>query len=185
MMHRRPLVYLAGPDVFYPSASMLLARKAEAAAALGLDAIQPLADDLDDAVAIRRRCLEGIERSDAVLANLTPFRGAHCDPGTAFECGFAQARSKPIFAYATESRLLSSRVGPRHESDGERDVAGMAIEGFGLFENLMLPHLVDVATSADGLHPESLEAFWVAARRCAKALGGQAHSPAVGVSGDG
>ena len=45
-----------------------------------------------DSIARLRQC-------DAVVANLTPWRGPGADPGTAFEVGFAAALGKPVLAY--------------------------------------------------------------------------------------
>ena len=37
--------------------------------------------------------------ADAIIANLTPFRGIAADTGTCFELGFMCAQGKPAFAY--------------------------------------------------------------------------------------
>ena len=46
-----------------------------------------------------RGALANLRASDAVIANLTPWRGPGCDPATAFEVGFASALGKPVLAY--------------------------------------------------------------------------------------
>lgn len=45
------------------------------------------------------RCVAGIDASAVVVANLS---GADADSGTAFEVGYAYARSKPVYALRSE-----------------------------------------------------------------------------------
>ena len=49
-------------------------------------------------------CIAMVSKADAIVADLSPFRGPHVDDGTAFESGFAAARRVPIFGYATDLR---------------------------------------------------------------------------------
>jgi nucleoside 2-deoxyribosyltransferase len=102
-----------------------------------------------------------IDRSDAVVADISPFRGAGMDPGTAWEIGYAIARGLPVFAYSHDRRPYADRVGPTgHGPRGPVDTNGLLIEDFGLVENLMITESV-VAVDA------SAEA---AIARCAAAL---------------
>ncbi len=78
-----------------------------------------------------------IDASDALIANITPFRGPHMDPGTAWEIGYAEARGKPVILWSADSRLLASRVGAATPT-GWRDADGHAVEDFGGRENLMI-----------------------------------------------
>ena len=93
-----------------------------------------------DSIARLRQC-------DALIANLTPWRGPGCDPGTAFEVGFAAALGKPVFAYlnvddedeADHSGRVEGRLGAGRDGEGRlRDLLGCEVEDFGLPENLML-----------------------------------------------
>ena len=67
------------------------------------------------------RANEGLMRScDALVANLTPFRGVSMDSGTAFEVGFMQALGRPLGAGYTNvtadysgARGHSGRAGRR------------------------------------------------------------------------
>ena len=43
--------------------------------------------------------MANLRASDAVVANLTPWRGPGCDPSTAFEVGFASALGRPVLGY--------------------------------------------------------------------------------------
>lgn len=145
----QPKVYLAGPDVFLPDARAFGARKAAICADYGLDGLFPLDNELDLAglapsEQARRIALanERLMRSaDAVIANLTPFRGASMDSGTAFEVGFMRALGRPIFAYTTAAADYADRaravraLGLPASDFGADDIE---IEDFGLAENLMI-----------------------------------------------
>ncbi|MBN9559617.1 MAG: nucleoside 2-deoxyribosyltransferase [Alphaproteobacteria bacterium] len=145
-----PRVYLAGPDVFLPDAEAWFARKKTVCAQAGLAAVSPL-DPLPGEPAAwsalpewRRIALRNeahIRGCDALIANLTPFRGPSADPGTVYEIGFMRALGRPVFGYATTALPFAERtldcLGLSRDdvvSDGE----GMSIEAFGLFDNLMI-----------------------------------------------
>lgn len=154
----RPRVYLAGPEVFLPDALGAGARKLALCAAAGLEGLFPLDQSLDvrglKAVEQARRIAlanEALMRSaDAMIANLTPFRGVSADAGTAFEVGFMRALGRPVFAYSAsaldyEQRVARLRATATGAGDGDR--ADYAVERFGLADNLM----IDVAVRETGL----------------------------------
>lgn len=155
-------VYLAGPEVFNPDVDRLARRLKAACAAAGLlglfptDAERPRDEGIRPARAIYLGNVALIERSSAVIADISPFRGAGMDPGTAWEIGFAVARGLPVFAYSSDLRTYAERVG-----GGRTDERGLLIEDFGLVENLMIAESV-VAVDAD---------FDAALARCAAWLG--------------
>jgi nucleoside 2-deoxyribosyltransferase len=109
-------------------------------------------DDFDPASSLGQRALaisRAMERvmqtCDAMIVNLTPFRGPSADVGSAYEMGFMRALGRPIFAYTNDSRLFLERVrafwgdAVRLRPTGEHeDLDGMAIEPFELHDNLML-----------------------------------------------
>ena len=147
-------VYLAGPDVFLPDAVAWIERKKAICAAFGLQGVSPL-DNLPNQPAdwaalpqwrrIARRNEAHISNSDALIANLTPFRGPSADVGTVYEIGFARAIGLKVFGYATTAELFLPRtlaaLGDAAEarSDGSwRDGDGLLVEQFGLFDNLMI-----------------------------------------------
>lgn len=175
----RPLVYLAGPDVFRPDATALGRRKKELCASLGLEALFPL-DDLDlptdlgdrpmdeQAAALFAACVELMDRCVAGLANLTPFRGPSADVGTVLELGYLTGQGKPVVGYTSDLRPYHQRV----EADG------LLVEPFGLCDNLMLEGAVTRAgvaavrrASDDGDELGALTAFEAAAAHLARRLG--------------
>ena len=134
-------VYLAGPDVFLPDPSARAAAMKLVCSRHGLEGVfplDPLADEPGrDAASIARRNEAHIRGCDAILANLSPFRGPSADGGTVYEVGFGRALGLPVFGYATVAADYASRV-RAPGSAAAHDADGLAIEDFGLFENLMI-----------------------------------------------
>jgi len=80
--------YLAGPDVFPPSAVAHAATKVEICRRLGLRGLSPLNEHAETAAtelevwqAIYEKDVAMMEKSDIIIANLTPFLGASADAG--------------------------------------------------------------------------------------------------------
>ena len=149
----RKRVYLAGPDVFLPDAAGRAGALKQICARYGLEGVSPLDahpeppaawSGLAEPARIHRQNEAHILRCDALIANLTPFRGPSADVGTAFELGFMRALGRPVFGYATTALGFTARTlaalgaGIAEHGDGWRDAHGMAVEAFGLFDNLML-----------------------------------------------
>ena len=65
------------------------------------DAGSPLFQNPPDFHGAFEMCRDAVERADVVLAVLD---GCDADSGTAWECGFAYARGKPIVALRTDFR---------------------------------------------------------------------------------
>ena len=141
----QPRVYLAGPDVFLPDPLARAAAQKRICAKhglIGVSPLDPLADepaawaDLPAPHRIARRNEAHIRGARAVLANLTPFRGPSADCGTVYEVGFARALGLPVFGYTYAADDYAARV---RTAPGEAcDADGMAIEDFGLADNLMV-----------------------------------------------
>ncbi len=155
-------VYLAGPEVFRRDAREEGERLKALCAAHGLTGVYPLDGGTGDETAldIRRRCQMSIERVDAVIANISPFRGAHMDPGTAWEIGYAEARRLPVVLWSNDPRSLAARIpGVRH-LEGLRDADGHLVEDFDQPENLMIaPPGVRVWPSAEAAIAEAARQF--------------------------
>ncbi|WP_454916691.1 nucleoside 2-deoxyribosyltransferase [Xanthobacter sediminis] len=143
-------LYLAGPEVFLDDAREIGRRKLELCARHGFTGLFPIDGEpllVDDAGTLARAIfannLDLMRTADAVLANLTPFRGISADPGTAFEVGFAFALGKPVAAYSNAPGELLHRahaaIGPAGEGRAHTFLAdGLHVEDFGHFDNLML-----------------------------------------------
>ena len=147
-------VYLAGPEVFLPNAREIGARKRAICERRGLvgvfpgdeeDALDPTLSLAERALAISRSMERVMRGCDAMIVNLTPFRGPSADVGSAYEMGFMRALARPIFGYSNDGRLFLERVtafcggAVRLRTTGEHeDSDGMAIEPFELHDNLML-----------------------------------------------
>ena len=145
-----PRVYLAGPDVFLPDASEVLAAKQAMCAEAGLQGVSPLDAEIGplmDGSAEAGRTIFVANR-DAMLscgfaiANLTPFRGVSVDAGTAFEVGFMAASGATVFGYTNEPSAYHLRVAghaPLNPAIAAHAGGGWNVENFGLVDNLMLP----------------------------------------------
>ncbi len=148
----KPRVYLAGPDVFLPLETRVLARKQELCAEFGLLGVTPL-DPLPNqpeawsalpewqVIALRNEA--HIRGCVAVIANLTPFRGPSADVGTVYEVGFARALGLKVFGYATVREPFLERTRAAVTAVAGKDGTwwdpdGLLVEQFGLFDNLMI-----------------------------------------------
>ncbi len=154
----RPRVYLAGPEVFLPDAVAKGREKCAVAGEMGFDGVFPLDAALDlsglsKLEQARRISLanEGLMRTcDALIANLTPFRGVSMDAGTAFEVGFMRALGRPVagFANVTDDYATRARAfRAARRIPGDCDGPDVEVEDFGLGENLM----IEIAIIESGL----------------------------------
>ncbi len=148
----KPRIYLAGPTVFLADADDAGARLVALCEKHGCEGLFPLDFALDgdmSARTIQAACLRELRTADAVVADLSPFRGPHADDGTAFELGFAHALGLPIWAYTTDPRPLIERIpGARAATGHVRDTAGLLIENFGRAHNSMLSETVIALSSS-------------------------------------
>ncbi|MEA2896958.1 MAG: hypothetical protein QOJ84_2573 [Bradyrhizobium sp.] len=146
-------VYLAGPDVFLPDAVEIGRLKVELCALYGLIGLYPLDNTIDlSAKDVSLHIFRGNEAmmnaADAIIANLTPFRGPGADPGTVYELGTMAARGKLCLGYSNDPSLYAERVARFTElktSEGRlTDAQGLTVENFGLADNLMIIHALDL-----------------------------------------
>ncbi|HEY8613824.1 MAG TPA: nucleoside 2-deoxyribosyltransferase [Roseomonas sp.] len=146
-------IYLAGPEVFLPDAQAVADAKRALCARYGATGIFPTdavhcpeADACEESwLAIYLRNEAHIRGADALIANLTPFRGPSADAGTVYELGFMRALGRPVAAYANTTTPFTERtrafLGPdaRQRPGGEwEDAEGLHLESFGLHDNLMI-----------------------------------------------
>jgi nucleoside 2-deoxyribosyltransferase len=146
-------IYLAGPDVFLPDAFELGRRKVELCARHGLTGLYPLDNAVDlSAEDASLRIFRGNEtmmiEADAIIANLTPFRGPGADAGTVYELGFMAGRGKLCLGYSNDPSSYADRVRKVTDvksRDGRLvDASGLTVEDFGLTDNLMMIHALDL-----------------------------------------
>ncbi|MGT2437462.1 nucleoside 2-deoxyribosyltransferase [Bradyrhizobium betae] len=146
-------IYLAGPDVFLPDAVEIGRRKVDICVAHGLTGLYPL-DNIVDLAApdASRQIFCGneamMDQADAIIANLTPFRGAGADPGTVYELGYMAGRRKFCLAYSNDGAVYADRVGrflTVTSEDGRLvDAHGLTVEDFGHSDNLMMIHALEL-----------------------------------------
>ena len=146
-------VYLAGPDVFLPDAVDIGRRKVALCAQHGLIGLYPLENAIDRAASdASLQIFRGNEammiEADAIIANLTPFRGPGADAGTVYELGYMAGRGKLCLGYSNDPSSYADRVGEftRVISRNGRlvDASGLTVENFGLTDNLMMIHALDL-----------------------------------------
>jgi nucleoside 2-deoxyribosyltransferase len=146
-------IYLAGPDVFLPDAMEIGRLKVEICARHGVSGLYPLDNFIDRFAAdaslqIFKANEAMMDRCDTIIANLTPFRGPGADPGTVYELGYMAGRGKFCLAYCNDPAFYADRVQritavERH--DGHLlDADGLTVEDFGLNDNLMMIHALEL-----------------------------------------
>ena len=145
-------VYLAGPDVFLPEPERRGAELKSLLARFGLTGVFPLdppppASEAAPGAAPEAALSEGyriaaaneahIASCQALIANLTPFRGPSADAGTVFELGFARARGLLLWGWSNVATPFATRS-RAFAGGGMRDRDGMAIEEYFPGDNLMI-----------------------------------------------
>ena len=108
-------VYLAGPEVFLPDAVDIGRRKADLCTRHGLTGLYPLDNSVDLAakdasLKIFRGNEAMMNEADAIIANLTPFRGPGADAGTVYELGYMAGRGKLCLGYSNDPSTYVDRV---------------------------------------------------------------------------
>jgi len=146
-------IYLAGPDVFLPDAHEIGRRKADLCARYGLVGLFPLDNAVDLAASdASRKIFHGNETmmqdADAIIANLTPFRGPGADSGTVYELGYMAGQGKICLGYSNDPSQYAARAAnftTVTRSDGRlTDALGLTVEDFGLSDNLMMIHALEL-----------------------------------------
>jgi nucleoside 2-deoxyribosyltransferase len=144
-------VYLAGPDVFLPDAAAVGRLKREICSKHGLTGLFPLDNEVppnskSPSFDIFTANTALMEEAEAVIANLTPFRGPSADVGTVYELGFMAGNKKLCAGYSNIATVYREKVVADGWATGGDtiDVNGLLIENFGLTDNLMIVHALDV-----------------------------------------
>lgn len=138
--------YLAGPDVFLPNSTEHARAKVAICARYGIEGCPPLNAELDGLAgmpeaeawrAIYLKDLAMMEAADLIIANLTPFRGASADAGTLIEVGWFLGRGQKVFGYSNSATPFALRSKAQVQVSPD-PLPGLAVEGFGLPDNLMI-----------------------------------------------
>ena len=151
----RPVVYVAGPERYDPSAQTWYASVRELGDRLGLqvivptDEVCPLPWELEDdpcarAYHIFHRQQQHVRDCDILIANLNDFHGWEPDSDTAFECGMAFQLGKKLYGYMDSAARMIDRVpslGPEREY---RDICGCNVENFDYPINIMFASSMDI-----------------------------------------
>jgi nucleoside 2-deoxyribosyltransferase len=146
-------IYLAGPDVFLPDALEIGRQKVDICRRHGLIGLYPLDNVIDRAaidasLRIFKANEAMMDQADAIIANLTPFRGPGADAGTVYELGYMAARGKLCFGYSNDPSTYAERVQhfTKVTADAGRltDADGLTVEDFGHNDNLMMIHALDL-----------------------------------------
>jgi nucleoside 2-deoxyribosyltransferase len=163
-------IYLAGPDVFLPDAVEVGRRKVEICARHGVAGLYPLDNTVnllatDASLNIFRGNEAMMDAADAIIANLTPFRGPGADPGTVYELGYMAGRGKLCLGYSNDPTIYAERVARAgrvtHLSDGQQvDPEGLMVEDFGLSDNLMMMHALDLHGCGLVTPQQALDDIW-------------------------
>ncbi len=175
-------IYLACPDVFLLDAVDIGRRKVELCARHGLIGLYPLDNPFD--IAARDASMQTFRGNEAMMnetsANLTPFRGPGADAGTVYELGYMVGRGKLCLGYTNDPSCYADRVREFTEvtsRDGRLiDARGLTVEDFGLSDNLMMIHALDLHGCAlvqprqDPTDMQDLSAFETSVRMAAERL---------------
>jgi nucleoside 2-deoxyribosyltransferase len=147
-------VYLAGPEVFLATAREQLDRKIVLTRAAGLIPLSP-GDFVIPPQPTKRQfghAISGIDEkmmdaADAIIANLTPYRGVSADAGTCYELGYMCAQGKLAYGYTNVAADHVARTMAHYGGDAGcttdasgrlRGPDGLAIEDVDMADNLMM-----------------------------------------------
>ena len=208
-------IYLAGPEVFLPDPVAKGADKRAAIARFNQEVLHdknfrfvghyPLDAELDfytntprTAMQIFHACIEFMNKTDLIIANITHFRGPSADVGTVFEMGYMYAQQKPVFVYydaqetycADREAAARDAVAPNFDAHTtyidkvrafaagylvdrapaeDRDNDNFMIEDFGLADN---PMLIGAAKAGvrEAHDYAPAESFWAALQEAATSI---------------
>ena len=154
-----PRIYIAGPDIYHPQSLEIAETKKNICERYGLEGV--VATDFlagvqfvgkaADAAPLFRERLKIIQGCDALIADMTPFRGPSMDPATAFEMGAMVGLGKPVAGYTLDPTPYADRMARFHaEIDESLMRVGPRLVGPNGFtiEDFTLPEAVTIAGAA-------------------------------------
>lgn len=142
-------IYIAGPDVFEKDAKDIGIKLKKLCLEYGFEGLYPLDNEIifttkiNTAKVIFDENIKLIKEADIVIANLNEFRGKEADSGTVWECGYATALGKEVYAYMENNDTYINRFTESEKIFDETlnlitDCNHKIIEDFDLPINLML-----------------------------------------------
>lgn len=165
-------IYLAGPDVFYPDAITRGKQMKELCIKYGFQGMFPFDNEVSGsnpkqlAMEIFNANRNMIDQCDAVIANLSAFRGMEPDSGTVFECAYAYAKGKRVYGYLPDGSHMLQRIhdlygGVQKKGDVWVDKNGLTVENFEQPLNIMIASSVElvIGTLEDCLKQAQKEMF--------------------------
>lgn len=164
-------IYFAGPTVFHPKVAEIDTITKSVCAKLKVTALIPTDTEIrhtgspkDIAKDIFNANVDHIRNCHAIIANITPFRGACVDDGTSWELGMAFALKKKVYTYSyglQDTKLIIKEVSgiTTPETVPLRDHNQNMIEDFGLPANLMISCATEKHYAAEGVFPENYADF--------------------------
>ena len=150
-----PRVYLAGPEIYFPQAKDIDARKKSICDRFGMEGISSFdsssfgsfAGDKNDALKIFRENIILIISCDVLIATLNPFRGPSADVGTALEMGVMVGLGRPVVAYTHDKQNYVTRLDKLYDVIEEplsrtaghiQTPDGVSVENYDLADALMV-----------------------------------------------
>lgn len=122
-VYPRPAVYFVGPAMYASNVDEERARVEAMCEGEGIDCLWPSERYLfqhDDpraggqvgiAAMIFNAAQDNIREATAIVADISPFRGPHMDPETAFQIGMAFTLWKPVFAWTRTTAGAANTAG--------------------------------------------------------------------------
>jgi len=139
-------IYIAGPDVFELDSIEIGKKLVSLCEKYGYEGLYPL-DNVVDFSQEKQKIAQDIynanvamiDEADIVIANLNLFRGKEADSGTVWECGYAHAKGKEVYAYMQSKRDYIEEFPHKQEKNGLFvDEDNKVIEDFNHPINLMI-----------------------------------------------
>jgi nucleoside 2-deoxyribosyltransferase len=188
-------IYTAGPEVFLANAREIMDAKTALCKKYGFTAICPGDLDIPPAdtmkafgLAISKVDEEMMDSADAIIANLTPFRGIAADVGTCFELGYMCAQGKLVAAYTNVVEDHYKRTVGYYDGQISEDAQGykrgpdgLSLEDFDMIDNLMLHGGVERRGGHVAVHQAAADALYTdltGFEECLKALAVQVKAQA-------
>ena len=110
-MNKKPKVYIAGPECFFPNSEEIFAANKAICEELGFEPSVAADYDFsscktkrDTAKVIFEKNIESIKNCDLIVADMNNFRGWEPDSGTSFEIGAGYIWGKKIYVYLDDLR---------------------------------------------------------------------------------